>query len=92
MNGKILILVIGLILFASCVGKIPQFTEQETDYDHIQSLTDVNGKLAYEAKQGDRWFIVYGEDEVGKEYDQVWAPREVNGKLTYQQCKEQSNN
>ncbi len=71
------------------LSKKPEnFIEQETDYDEISDLSEINGKLTYLAKENREYggcdtFIVYGGEEVGKEYYRVSDPVEVNGKLAY---------
>ncbi len=59
----------------------------KTSYTWIKSLTEVNGRLTYEARRGGRWFIVYGGEELGMEYNYVGSPTEVNETLVYVACE-----
>lgn len=57
---------------------------ERTEYHYDgYSLENVNGKLAFTAKLGDRAFVVYDGKEYGKEYARAENPKEINGKLTF---------
>jgi len=44
---------------------------------------EVDGELTFVAERSDRWFIVHGGEEVGRQYVNATAPRGVNGTLAY---------
>jgi hypothetical protein len=61
--------------------------EEGLQYDTVLCLdggiVNVNGELAYVAKQDGHRFVVYDGEEYGKEYDAVYWPFEFDGKLAY---------
>jgi len=61
-----------------------KFIEIGKEYIQAASPADVNGRLAYVARDHEQGrFIVYDGQEIGKEYDFAYDPVELNGKLGY---------
>jgi hypothetical protein len=57
--------------------------DQVIKYDTVISPKNVNGKLAYFARNGRNEFIVYDGKIVSEGYSDVGNPMVINGKLTY---------
>jgi protein-disulfide isomerase len=63
--------------------------EEGPEYTKISVITDVKGKLTYQADDTEPFgihdgdFIVYEDKEIGKEYASAWFPSEIDGKLAY---------
>ena len=55
-------------------------------YDRIvdsEGITPVGNKLAYVAEKNDEKFIVYNNEELGREYEDITSLENIGGKLAY---------
>lgn len=51
------------------------------EYKNIHSQLEIDGKLAYNAFDGEESFIVFDGEEIGRKYEGVYSPVEVDDKL-----------
>ena len=84
-KGTLWILFFSILIFS--MGCKESYDETKT-YDETYDVHELNGKLTYTAKVGEKYFLVHDEKEYGKEfghagYPLVIKPAIVNDIFTY---------